>query len=67
MEKIELYVGMETGEYCPECKNSTKLILRQNSYTSEFFIACPNYPECKFTKPLSEELKMRLNGQETLF
>ena len=36
----------ETGEVCPECGNP--LVVRKGKYGS--FVACSNYPECKFIK-----------------
>ena len=50
MEKIE---PEKVGETCPECGGD--LIYR----TSRFgrFIACSNYPECKYSRPLVEKKK----------
>ena len=36
----------ETGEICPECGNS--LVIRKGRYGE--FVACSNYPECKYIK-----------------
>ena len=36
----------ETGEMCPECGNA--LVFRKGKYGK--FIACSNYPECKYIK-----------------
>ena len=36
----------ETGEICPECGNP--LVVRKGKYGS--FVACSNYPECKYIK-----------------
>ena len=36
----------ETGESCPECGNS--LVVRKGKYGK--FVACSNYPECKYIK-----------------
>lgn len=36
----------ETGEKCPECGNS--LVIRKGKYGE--FVACSNYPECKYIK-----------------
>ncbi len=36
----------ETGEMCPECGNP--LVVRKGKYGS--FVACSNYPECKYIK-----------------
>ena len=37
----------ETGELCPNCNNP--LVIKQSKYGK--FIACSNYPECKYIKP----------------
>ena len=43
MEKVK---PEETGETCPECGNS--LVIRKGKYGE--FVACSNYPECKYIK-----------------
>ncbi len=42
----------ETGEACPECKDG-KLIERDGKFGR--FIACNNYPKCKYVKKSPEE------------
>ena len=42
----------ETGELCPECNNP--LVIRKGKYGE--FVACSNYPECKYIK--KEEKKV---------
>ena len=37
----------KTGEDCPECGNP--LVVRKGKYGE--FVACSNYPECKYIKP----------------
>ncbi len=54
MQKVEdgkkniksLKVAIPTGEYCPKCKS--ELLLRKGRYGE--FIACSNFPKCKYTK-----------------
>jgi len=41
----------ETGENCPNCGNP--LVIKRSKYGE--FIACSNYPECKFIKTEKEE------------
>lgn len=43
MEKKE---AEQTGESCPECGNP--LVIRKGKYGE--FVACSNYPECKYIK-----------------
>lgn len=44
---MEKKAPTETGENCPECGNP--LVIRKGKYGE--FIACSNYPECKYIKP----------------
>lgn len=48
MEKIE---AKKTGEICPECGHD--LVERKGRYGT--FVACSNYPECKYIKKNEEE------------
>ena len=41
----------ETGEFCPNC--NSPLVIKQSRYGK--FIACSNYPECKYIKNEKEE------------
>lgn len=50
MEKAK---PQETGETCPECGNS--LVVRKGRYGE--FIACSNYPTCKYVKKEEKEVK----------
>ncbi|MEI7777393.1 MAG: type I DNA topoisomerase [bacterium] len=47
IDGTELEGPKETGELCPECKTG-KLIERDGKYGR--FIACANYPKCKYIK-----------------
>jgi len=59
MQKIEkgkkdiksLKVAIPTGEKCPECES--ELLLRKGRYGE--FIACSNFPKCKYTKNVNGE------------
>ncbi len=44
---MEKKAPTETGEKCPECGNP--LVIRKGKYGE--FVACSNYPECKYIKP----------------
>ena len=50
MEKAK---PQETGEICPEC--GSPLVIRKGKYGE--FIACSNYPECKYIKKEKKEIK----------
>ncbi|MDD6879737.1 MAG: type I DNA topoisomerase [bacterium] len=49
MEKVP---PKETGEACPSCGN--KLVVRKGKYGE--FVACSNYPECKYIKKEEKSL-----------
>ena len=43
----------ETGELCPEC--NSPLVYRKGKYGT--FVACSNYPECKYIKQNEKEIE----------
>jgi DNA topoisomerase-1 len=45
--------GKETGELCPNCGNP--LVIRNGKFGA--FVACSNYPECKYIKKEEKEVK----------
>lgn len=51
-QDMEKKAPQETGELCPNCNNP--LVIRKGRYGE--FIACSNYPECKYIK--KEEQKV---------
>lgn len=50
-QKMEKKEAEKTGENCPECGND--LVIRQGRYGK--FIACSNYPTCKYIKKEEKE------------
>lgn len=52
-KNMEKKAAQETGESCPEC--NSPLVIRRGKYGE--FIACSNYPECKFIKKKEVEIK----------
>ena len=53
IERVKVPV-IETDEICPKC--GAKMVIRSGRFGK--FLACPNYPECKSTKPLpADEIK----------
>lgn len=52
-EKMEKEAPKETGEMCPECNHP--LVIRKGRYGQ--FVACSNYPECKYVKKEETEIK----------
>lgn len=52
-DKMEQIQPEKTGETCPECGGD--LVIRKGKYGD--FVACSNYPTCKFVKKEQEEIK----------
>lgn len=52
-EKMEKKPPEKTGELCPNCQSP--LVIKQSRYGT--FIACSNYPECKYIKNEKEASK----------
>ena len=50
---MEKKAAEETGETCPEC--GSPLVIRKGKYGE--FVACSNYPECKYIKKEEQEVK----------
>lgn len=49
-DEMEKHEAEETGEECPEC--GSPLVIRNGKYGP--FVACSNYPECKYIKQKEE-------------
>ena len=52
MEKVKMQI-VSTGEICPECGKGD-LVIKEGRYGK--FIACTNFPECKYTKNIENEV-----------
>ncbi len=50
-KEMEKKAPEETGEFCPNC--NSPLVIKQSRYGK--FVACSNYPECKYIKNDKEE------------
>ena len=50
-QNMEKKAPEETGELCPNC--NSPLVYKQSKYGK--FVACSNYPECKYIKPNEEK------------
>ena len=48
---MEKKAPVETGELCPNC--NSPLVIKQSKYGK--FVACSNYPECKYIKQNNEK------------
>lgn len=69
LEKSEIMPVEKTGEKCPECES--ELVIRHGRFGK--FIACSNYPKCKYSRPLesttdqnNSEVVTESGGTETL-
>jgi len=51
LKNMEKKAPVSTGEQCPECGND--LVVRKGKYGE--FVACSNYPECKYIKKEQKE------------
>lgn len=49
---------------CPAC--GKPMVVRVNRSTDEEFLGCSEWPKCKETRPMPEDVKMRLAGAPTL-
>lgn len=56
-EKMEVIAPKKTGEKCPECGHD--LVERHGRYGK--FVACENYPECKYIK--KEKVEPEFTGE----
>ena len=57
-DKMEVIAPRKTGEKCPECGHD--LVERKGRYG--VFIACENYPECKYVK--KDPVEIEYTGEE---
>ena len=55
-KEMEKKAPIETGEICPNC--SSPLVIKQSRYGK--FIACSNYPTCKYIKNDKEEKEVKV-------
>lgn len=62
-----LFVGKELALGCPKCGVATRLVVRMNRRTKEFFAGCPNWPKCDFTQEIPDSIWMEASGQPRLF
>ena len=56
-DKMEVIAPKKTGEKCPECGHD--LVERKGRYGT--FVACENYPECKYIK--KDPVKLEYTGE----
>ena len=55
-----------TAKTCPNCGPAVRLVIREQRDTGHLFLGCSRWPDCDFTEPLPESLKMRAMGQPEL-
>ena len=55
-KEMEKKAPTETGEMCPHCGNP--LVIKQSKYGK--FVACSNYPECKYIKNNEEKKEEKI-------
>ncbi len=53
---------MKTGDRiakaCPLCGPTNRLVIRENQATGVQFLGCPNWPDCNYSEPIPEEIRM---------
>jgi len=57
---LHVHLFPDGNTKCPECKNG-ELSLKVSKYGA--FLACSNYPECKYTRDLSKEVSVGADGE----
>jgi len=62
----KLPTGMCVNVFCPRCVPRVKLVVRTNRANGSQFLGCPNWPECKHTQAIPEDLIMKLHGATPL-
>lgn len=65
--KSDLPNGKEVELVCPKCVPPPKLVMRTNRQNGSQFLGCQNYPMCNFTMEIPEHIRLRAQGQPTLF
>lgn len=55
---------MEIVKKCPECNGD--LAIKTNRATGEEFLGCSEWPQCSYTEPLPEYIKLRRAGHQPL-
>jgi ssDNA-binding Zn-finger/Zn-ribbon topoisomerase 1 len=50
---------------CPKCGGM--MVRRTNRSNGSEFLGCSRYPDCTYTQPLPEDIKLREAGQIGLF
>lgn len=63
-EKLENMIGKKTSKPCPDC--GAIMVVRKNRQNGSFFLGCNDFPTCKRTMPIPEDMKMELMGFATL-
>ena len=53
MDRKEIEEKVYTGETCPKC--GAPLIEKHDKNNRHKFIACSNYPNCDYTRPIKKE------------
>lgn len=55
---------------CPACADNGRgrvlLEVRVNRKTGGEFLGCPEWPECSYTQPVPESIRMEMAGQPRL-
>ncbi|MBN1815340.1 MAG: topoisomerase DNA-binding C4 zinc finger domain-containing protein [Anaerolineae bacterium] len=59
---MKLQENAEVEVYCPHCVPPVRLVVKTNTRNGSQFLGCPNWPDCTYTRPLTEDLVMIAQG-----
>nr|MBN1228835.1 topoisomerase DNA-binding C4 zinc finger domain-containing protein [Anaerolineae bacterium] len=58
--------GDQVAKACPLCGPASRLVIRENRETGNQFLGCPHWPDCNYTEPIPEEIRMIAAGASKL-
>lgn len=53
---------LEINKLCPDCKNSN-LKISQNRYDGNYFVNCPTFPKCRYSKNIKNPKKIIITDE----
>lgn len=61
-----LVVNTPVSVTCKVCGPTVKMIVKESSINGMQFLGCPNYPNCRYTEEITEDIKLELAGFQRL-
>jgi len=59
-------VNTQVSVTCPNCGPTVKMIIKESSINGLQFLGCPNFPICRYTQEITEDLRLNLSGYQKL-